>query len=60
EPRKPAPPRAALRGRDFVIPEDVQQLALPVLAHRMAVPRGAVDAAAAVLSELLHAVGAPD
>jgi MoxR-like ATPase len=27
--------RAALDGRDFVIPDDVQALALPVLAHRM-------------------------
>jgi MoxR-like ATPase len=43
-----------------VIPEDVQELALPVLAHRMSVQRGAIDAAAAVLGELLHAVGAPD
>ena len=27
--------RAALDGRDFVIPDDVQALALPVLAHRL-------------------------
>jgi MoxR-like ATPase len=27
--------RAALDGRDFVIPDDVQTLALPVLAHRL-------------------------
>jgi MoxR-like ATPase len=27
--------RAALDGRDFVIPDDVQMLALPVLAHRL-------------------------
>lgn len=26
---------ALLQGRDFVIPEDVQQMALPVLAHRL-------------------------
>ena len=26
---------AALRGRSYVIPEDVQQLAIPVLAHRL-------------------------
>ena len=26
---------AALAGRDFVIPDDVQALALPVLAHRL-------------------------
>jgi MoxR-like ATPase len=27
--------RAALDGRDFVIPDDVQTLAVPVLAHRL-------------------------
>ena len=27
--------RAALDGRDFVIPDDMQALALPVLAHRL-------------------------
>jgi MoxR-like ATPase len=27
--------RAALEGRDFVLPDDVQALALPVLAHRL-------------------------
>jgi MoxR-like ATPase len=27
--------RAALDGRDFVIPDDMQELALPVLAHRL-------------------------
>ena len=32
---------AALEGRDFVIPEDVQKLALPVLAHRLGAGSGA-------------------
>jgi MoxR-like ATPase len=27
--------RAALQGRDYVIPDDVQALAVPVLAHRL-------------------------
>lgn len=26
---------AALAGRDYVVPEDVRQLAVPVLAHRI-------------------------
>jgi MoxR-like ATPase len=26
---------AAIRGRDFVIPDDVKELALPVLRHRV-------------------------
>jgi MoxR-like ATPase len=29
--------RAAAHGRDFVVPEDVQSVALPVLAHRVIV-----------------------
>jgi MoxR-like ATPase len=28
-------PHAALRGRDFVVPEDVKAVAVPVLAHRL-------------------------
>jgi MoxR-like ATPase len=27
--------RAAMDGRDFVLPDDVQALAVPVLAHRL-------------------------
>lgn len=30
---------AAIRGRDYVIPDDVKELAVPVLAHRI-IPRG--------------------
>jgi MoxR-like ATPase len=33
--------RAALRGRDHVLPDDVQELALPVLAHRLLLAPGA-------------------
>jgi MoxR-like ATPase len=29
--------RAALRGRDYVLPDDVQAVAVPVLAHRIIV-----------------------
>lgn len=29
--------RAVIRGRDYVTPEDVQQLAVPVLAHRLVI-----------------------
>jgi len=28
----------AIRGRDFVIPDDVKELALPVLRHRVVLP----------------------
>ena len=33
--------RAALRGRDHVLPDDVQELVLPVLAHRLLLAPGA-------------------
>ena len=33
---------AALDGRDFVTPDDVQTLAVPVLAHRLLLSRDAV------------------
>ncbi len=36
--------RAMLNGRDFVIPEDVQSMAGPVLAHRLALARQSSDA----------------
>jgi len=46
---------AALAGRDYVIPEDIQELAMPVLAHRLF----PVAAAAPVLAELVDRVPAP-
>ena len=41
--------RALLQGRDFVIPEDVQSLAVPCLAHRVGVRAGS-HAEAAILA----------
>ena len=35
--------RALLAGRDFVIPEDVQELVVPVLAHRLSLLRQSSD-----------------
>jgi MoxR-like ATPase len=52
--------RAAMQGRTFVVPDDVHQLAGPVLAHRLTVPGGNSDASLAVVAELLHAVASPD
>jgi MoxR-like ATPase len=43
---------AALDGRDYVIPDDVQALALPVLAHRL-LPAAAAERAVADLVERL-------
>lgn len=51
---------AALRGRDYVIPDDVKELAVPVLAHRIIV-KGAhyQTGAAAFVTEVLNQIPAP-
>lgn len=53
---------AALDGRDFVVPDDVQMLAGPVLAHRLLLDRDvALDGRSpdSVLQEVLHKVPVP-
>jgi MoxR-like ATPase len=53
---------AASEGRDYVIPDDVKSLALPVLAHRIILTADAAmtaRSAAAVLTELLGEVRVP-
>lgn len=50
---------AAMEGRDFILPDDVKTLAIPVLAHRLTLKvesqlRGV--SATSVVSELLHQV----
>ena len=43
--------RAAITGRDHVVPDDVQSLAVPVLAHRLVLRDGAgVDAASEIVA----------
>lgn len=51
---------AAIRGRDYVIPDDVKELAVPVLAHRILV-RGVTyqNTAESFLRGLLEQVAAP-
>ena len=55
---------AAVQGREFVTPDDVKQLVLPVFAHRVtvnpraALPRGS-NAAEAILNEILTLVEVP-
>lgn len=55
--------RARVRGRDFVVPEDVKELAIPVLAHRIVVSGAGGDGgrahAARVLTELLERLAVP-
>jgi MoxR-like ATPase len=53
---------AALRGRDFVIPDDVKMLALPVLRHRVILSAGAeIEGLSAdrVVNEILNRTAAP-
>ena len=53
---------AALQGRDFVIPDDVKSLALPVLRHRVILSPGAeIEGLTAdrVLGEILDQTAAP-
>ena len=53
---------AALSGRDYVIPDDVKHLAVPVLAHRMIMAPAARlrgQGAAAAVAEVLSSVPVP-
>jgi MoxR-like ATPase len=53
---------AAVRGRDYVIPDDIKELALPVLGHRIILrhdKRVEGASAAAVMAELLEKVALP-
>ncbi|MBP8174816.1 MAG: AAA family ATPase [Sphaerotilus sp.] len=49
--------RALLAGRDHVIPEDLQALAVPVLAHRLQPRPGAGRSRAAQVQAMIEAVG---
>jgi MoxR-like ATPase len=57
--------RALLNGRDFVIPEDVQELVVPVLAHRLTLLRQSSDpmeerrAVTAALRRIVGSLRAP-
>jgi len=53
---------AAAEERDYVIPDDVKSLAVPVLSHRVIVTPDALmtgRAPGAVLGEILHEVAVP-
>lgn len=50
--------QAAVAGREFVLPDDIKALAIPVLAHRMIV-RPEAGPAAGVIQALLEEVPAP-
>ena len=52
---------ALVQGRDFVAPEDIKTLAVPVLAHRIVMPGilGTEKSAAALVEELLDKLPVP-
>ena len=51
---------AAIRGRDYVIPDDVKELAEPVLAHRIMLrSMASQEGAAAFLRSVLNAIPVP-
>jgi len=57
--------RALLRGRDFVVPEDVSELVAPALVHRLGLARSSADAleerrtVAAVLKRIVVSIPVP-
>jgi len=63
--RSAAQARAVLHGRDFVLPDDVAELAQPVLGHRLALARHSGDAleerrsVLSLLRRILSAVSQP-
>ena len=63
--KRAAQARALVRGRDFVMPEDVGDLVPPVLVHRLGLERSCADAleerraVAAVLQRIVSSIPAP-
>ena len=64
--RVAAQARALLRGRDFVIPEDVQEMVAPVLTHRLSLARPTSDSLeerrtiVATLKRIIGAIAVPE
>ena len=64
--RTAAQARALLSGRDFVVPQDVQEMVAPVFAHRLALARQTSDAleerrsVSAALKRILASIAAPE
>ncbi|HSM13252.1 MAG TPA: MoxR family ATPase [Thermoanaerobaculia bacterium] len=52
---------ALVEGRDYVVPDDVQQLAVPVLAHRVVLRRGAsgLEAARRAIAQVVATTPVP-
>ena len=50
---------ALVSGRDYVIPDDIKELAVPVLSHRLVMKEGSAPAANLILEEILQRVEVP-
>lgn len=51
--------RAALRGRTYIVPDDIASTAIPVLAHRVAGTNGTVESGRELIAECLAATTPP-
>ncbi|OPJ59323.1 AAA family ATPase [Clostridium oryzae] len=49
---------AAISGRDYVIPEDVKAMAIPILSHRISISNG-LDSVDAIIENILNTVKTP-
>jgi MoxR-like ATPase len=53
---------ALVEGRDYVVPDDIKELAVPVLAHRLMLKEGAgrqAEASRLIVEEILQRVEVP-
>ena len=50
---------AMVQGRDFVVPEDIKEVAVPVLAHRMISEAAYTEQKEAAIRELLNSISLP-
>ena len=48
-----------VQGRDFVVPEDIKEVAVPVLAHRMISETAYTQQKEAFIRGLLHSIPLP-
>lgn len=52
---------AAIRGRDYVIPEDIKELAIPILSHRLVLNNelSSSDRTKSIIEEIINNIKAP-
>ncbi|MGC0143770.1 MULTISPECIES: AAA family ATPase [unclassified Pseudactinotalea] len=50
---------AVVQGRDFVLPDDIQEIGVSVLAHRVVARRGASAGPAELIGQILRGIPAP-